>query len=64
MPQYFRKQLDASEALKIAFGAFTLTGKKSLQNVAEAKQDKTKLARFEKIKPLILAGKGLNDKYR
>lgn len=32
--------------------------------IAEAKQDKTKLSRVEKITPVILGGKGLNDRYR
>lgn len=29
-----------------------------------AKRDTTKLRRLNKIKPLILEGKGLNDKYK
>ncbi len=32
--------------------------------ISKAKQDKTKISRLEKIKPMILSGKGLNDKYR
>jgi uncharacterized protein YdeI (YjbR/CyaY-like superfamily) len=32
--------------------------------MATAKQEKTKVTRFEKIKPLILECRGLNDKYR
>lgn len=32
--------------------------------VAEAKRDDTKQRRIEKILPMILAGKGLNDRYR
>lgn len=32
--------------------------------IAEAKQEKTKLSRLEKILPMIVEGKGLNDKYR
>lgn len=32
--------------------------------IREAKQDKTKFSRLEKILPMILEGKGLNDKYR
>ncbi len=32
--------------------------------VAEAKREETKLKRIEKIIPMILAGKGLNDRYR
>lgn len=32
--------------------------------IDEAKQEKTKISRLEKIKPMILEGKGLNDKYQ
>lgn len=32
--------------------------------IASAKQETTKLARIEKIKPMILAGRGLNDRYK
>ena len=32
--------------------------------VAEAKRDETKQRRIEKILPMIVAGKGLNDRYR
>jgi len=32
--------------------------------IDEAKQEKTKTTRLEKIKELILQNKGLNDKYK
>lgn len=32
--------------------------------IADAKREATKLSRLEKIRPLILAGAGLNDRYR
>ncbi|WP_369793058.1 YdeI/OmpD-associated family protein [Flavobacterium sp. 316] len=35
-----------------------------IEYIETAKQEKTKLSRFEKIKPMILANIGLNDKYR
>lgn len=35
-----------------------------LEYIETAKQDKTKITRFEKIKPMILANIGLNDKYK
>lgn len=38
--------------------------KEYIEYIEEAKQEKTKLARIEKIKPLILGGKGLHDKYK
>ena len=32
--------------------------------IATAKRDPTKLSRLEKIKPMILNGTGLHDKYK
>ncbi|WP_373523798.1 YdeI family protein [Aquiflexum sp.] len=33
-------------------------------HIQEAKREETKISRLEKIKPMILEGKGLNDKYK
>ncbi|GAA4141046.1 hypothetical protein GCM10022216_20680 [Sphingobacterium kyonggiense] len=38
--------------------------KEYIEYIDEAKQEKTKFARIEKIIPLILDGKGLHDKYK
>ncbi|WP_286770961.1 DUF1801 domain-containing protein [Sphingobacterium sp. 40-24] len=38
--------------------------KEYIEYIDEAKQEKTKQSRIEKIKPLVLAKKGLNDKYK
>jgi uncharacterized protein YdeI (YjbR/CyaY-like superfamily) len=38
--------------------------KEFLEYIDSAKQEKTKITRFEKIKPFILDNLGLNDKYR
>ncbi len=35
-----------------------------IEYIDDAKQEKTKISRLEKIKPLIFDGIGLNDKYR
>ena len=35
-----------------------------IEHITSAKQEKTQLARLEKVIPMILEGKGLNDKYR
>jgi uncharacterized protein YdeI (YjbR/CyaY-like superfamily) len=35
-----------------------------MEYINEAKQEKTKLSRLEKIKPMILSNIGLHDKYR
>lgn len=51
--------------LKKAFEAFSpYKQREFLEYVETAKQEKTKLTRIEKIKPMILDGIGLNDKYR
>ncbi|MEL7473318.1 MAG: YdeI/OmpD-associated family protein, partial [Planctomycetota bacterium] len=34
------------------------------EHVSEAKREETKLKRVEKIKPMILEGVGLHDKYK
>ncbi len=48
-----------------AFDAFSpYKQREFLEYVETAKQEKTKLTRIEKIKPMILEGIGLNDKYR
>lgn len=65
VPEYLENQLNADSALKAAFEAFSPYKQREFcENIADAKQEKTKAARFEKIKPLILSGIGLNDKYR
>lgn len=54
-----------SEKLVEAFEKFTLTKKKEFaEYIDTAKQERTKLDRLVKIKPMILEGIGLNDKYR
>ena len=53
------------ENLETAFEKLTLTKKKEfVEYIDTAKQEKTKLSRLEKIKPMILEGIGLHDKYR
>ncbi|MES2810897.1 MAG: DUF1801 domain-containing protein [Bacteroidota bacterium] len=54
-----------TEQLIDAFEKFNLTKKKEfVEYIDTAKQEKTKVTRLEKIKPMILKGIGLNDKYR
>lgn len=57
--------LDEDTSLKEAFDRLTPGKKKEyIEYINEAKQEKTKYSRIEKITPLILAGKSLNDKYK
>jgi len=64
MSDFFQDFL-TSEKLTITFEKFNLTKKKEfVEYIDTAKHEKTKLNRLEKIKPMILDGIGLNDKYR
>ena len=57
--------MDLNSNLKKSFEALT-AGKQKEYNlyIDEAKQEATKIKRLEKIIPMILDHKGLNDKYK
>ncbi|MFC6096134.1 YdeI family protein [Flavobacterium qiangtangense] len=62
---FLEKQFNSDSDLKNAFESFSpYKQKEFLEYIETAKQEKTKVTRFEKIKPMILTGVGLNDKYR
>jgi uncharacterized protein YdeI (YjbR/CyaY-like superfamily) len=62
---FFAAALKDDKKLSIAFEQLTpFKQKEYWEYMATAKQEKTKATRFKKIKPMILEGKGLNDKYR
>lgn len=65
VPTLLKSELDANPNFREAFERLT-PGKQKEYNlyIDEAKQEKTKLSRIEKIKPLILNGVGLHDKYK
>jgi len=59
------KELNQNKILNEAFLKFTPYKQKEFwEYMATAKQEKTKISRLEKIKPLILENRGLNDKFR
>jgi len=65
IPAIFETVLQEDELFRDAFAKLS----KAKQNeyneyIEEAKQEKTKYSRIEKIKILILQGKGLHDKYK
>ncbi|MGV3459608.1 MAG: YdeI/OmpD-associated family protein [Flavobacterium sp.] len=63
--EFLQNALDSDSALKTAFEKLTPGKRREYSEyIAEAKQDKTKLSRLEKITPMMLEGKGLNDKYK
>ena len=63
--EYFANELKSDSSFAEAFQKFTpFKQKEFIEYVDSAKQEKTKVARMEKIKPMVLSGVGLNDKYR
>lgn len=62
---FFEGELNKDKALQQAFEKFSPYKQKEFwEYMATAKQEKTKMARLEKIKPMIMENQGLNDKYR
>lgn len=60
-----KEELEKDFNLAEAFNCLTLGRKNEyIAYIEEAKQEKTKISRLEKIIPFILEGKGLNDKYK
>lgn len=60
-----KAELQQNKELKEAFEALTPGRQKDyITYIEEAKQEKTKLVRMEKIIPMILSKKGLHDKYK
>lgn len=63
--EFFERFLNENSELKEKFENLTpYKQREYLEFIDTAKQEKTKLARLEKIKPLLAEGKGINDKYR
>jgi len=57
--------MNFDEPLQIAFSELApFKQKEFAEYITDAKRDTTILTRLEKIKPMIMAGVGLNDKYR
>ena len=65
IPELLLSKLEDSPAIKEAFENLTPGRQREYcEYIAEAKQEKTKISRIEKIFPMIKEGKGLNDRYR
>lgn len=64
-PELLQNALNVNSDLKTAFEKLTPGKQKEyILYLNEAKQETTKLKRLEKMVPMILDGKGLNDKYK
>ena len=63
VPEELQVRLNAAPELKAAFEALTPGRRKSyILHVASAKQAKTRAARSEKCVPMILSGRGFNER--
>jgi uncharacterized protein YdeI (YjbR/CyaY-like superfamily) len=64
LPEELKQVLDNNAGLKQRFDALSLSKKRDyVEYIGEARQMETKQKRLDKIIPMILEGKGLNDKY-
>jgi len=64
-PLLLENEFNKDKGLKSVFESLTPGKQKEyILYINEAKQEVTKLNRLEKIKPMILSGIGLNDKYK
>jgi len=65
MPSIFDDFLAKNEALRTCFEKLTPGKQKEyILHILDAKQENTRLKRLNTIAPLILSGRGLNDKYK
>ncbi|WP_264549601.1 YdeI/OmpD-associated family protein [Flavobacterium sp. N2820] len=65
IPELLQNELDKNQELLTKFNEFSpYKQREFIEHLTSAKQEKTQLARLEKIIPQIIEGKGLNDKYR
>lgn len=65
IPKMLASAFEQNNGLESAFLALTpFKQKEYIEHFTSSKREETQLARLEKCIPLILEGKGLNDKYR
>jgi uncharacterized protein YdeI (YjbR/CyaY-like superfamily) len=63
--EFFDAALKADAGFNKSFSALTPGKQREYREyIEDAKQEKTKVSRMEKIKPMVLLGIGLNDKYK
>jgi uncharacterized protein YdeI (YjbR/CyaY-like superfamily) len=65
LSDFFQKELNADPELKKGFEKLTPGRQREyVEHIETAKREETKIARMEKIKPMIFSGLGLHDKYK
>ncbi|MCB0463426.1 MAG: YdeI/OmpD-associated family protein [Flavobacteriaceae bacterium] len=65
IPPELKAELDKDKALHSSFNDLSPSKQREYcEHIVTAKREPTKLSRLEKIKPMILQGVGLHDKYK
>ncbi len=65
VPQQLKSAFNQDQELKFAFESLSLSCRREYTDyISEAKRERTRVSRLEKIIPMIKERKGLNDKYR
>lgn len=65
IPVELQRALDSNDELNASYRSMSHSCQREYADyIAEAKRDETKLRRLEKIIPMVLSRKGLNDRYR
>jgi uncharacterized protein YdeI (YjbR/CyaY-like superfamily) len=65
IPSELEAAFNQDPALQSKFAQLTLTRQREfVEYIATAKREATRLSRLDKIKPMIMAGVGMNDKYK
>jgi len=65
IPNELKKELTKDAALNSSFNNLTpYKQREYCEHIDSAKREATKISRLEKIKPMILQGVGLHDKYK
>lgn len=65
LPEELEQFLVGNDKLNTAFQEFTIGKRREFSEyIREAKRAATKVQRLEKIRPMILRGEGLNDRYK
>lgn len=65
IPNELLNELEKNQSLSKHFAMLSLSSRREYaEYINEAKREATKFSRLEKIKPMILNGVGLNDKYK
>lgn len=65
VPDILQNAIDKNQKLKTAFSKLSSYKQKEyIEHIDSAKREDTKQSRLEKIKPMILQGIGLHDKYK